>query len=486
MKNQVRWLFAIVCILGGYTYAQTTLSPDSCSERRLAAENQFDQPELALSLIRDCIEEGDSYSLLLGGKLLLEGEATPAEKRKAYAWTRKAAEAGNVLACTQLGVFYKDGIGTTQDYQKAMEWFVKAYERGDSKGSYSVGYLYMKGLGVTQSYSKAIEWYEKSSYPMAKHFLGMCHFFGYGVPENKAKGLELLKSNPIVNSQTLYRDLITKDKPKGSTGPELIDPLTSTKTTSPGTSTSYQNVTGIYQVEEQAEDTAYHGELIERWEGSLRLYDCSGRKIVQTIPTVQSIFAQTNGSMKLQWKLQGRVVTMPAEKSELGFTFGNNSILPIERKYRESPYEKALDFSLSAMELYLKKMDKEVVGVLKAQIEQWKEPAPLMEFVYQRQTYRGEAAAQTIAKLREQEFIRLYPNPFEDDLSISYELEAEDTVRIDLYNLSGTYHKQVQAEAKTSKGEQSLRIREANLRPGMYIVRITTSKRSYTRQLIKH
>ena len=468
MKNQVRWLFAIVGILGGYTYAQTTLSPDSCSEKRLEAENHFNQPGLALSMIRECIEKGDTYALLLGGKLLLEDNPSGANKRKAFTWTKKAAEAGNVLASCQLGIFYKDGMGTSQNYDKAMQWFSRAYEKGNSKGSYSIGYLYMKGLGVEQSYTKAIEWFEKSNYPMATHFLGLLHYFGYGVPANKAKGLELLKGNPILNSQTLYGELLSKDKPEASTGRNVVAQTSST------VPTSYTEVAGIYQDKRE-------GTLLEQWSGELISYDCSGDHVAQRIPVGLTLYTNDTRTLEMEWRLQGKRVLMPVEKLANGFLF-DNATLPIERTYRESPYEKALNFMLLELSFGNNDSSKKVEASLTASIAEWNEPAPRMELILN-SIPSEEAKEETTQK---EEFITLYPNPFRESLQISYELEKEETVRIDLYDLSGTYHRPLQQSIRQRKGQQKLNVSGKGLKPGMYIVRITTPTRSYTQQLIKH
>tara|TARA_B100000809_G_scaffold263060_1_gene315435 strand:- start:1494 stop:1631 length:138 start_codon:yes stop_codon:yes gene_type:complete len=37
-----------------------------------------------------------------------------------------------------------------------------------------------KGLGVSQDYYQAVYWFERSEDPMAKHFLGLCYYLGYG------------------------------------------------------------------------------------------------------------------------------------------------------------------------------------------------------------------------------------------------------------------------------------------------------------------
>ena len=50
--------------------------------------------------------------------------------KQAVAWYRKAAEQGEVLAQTNLGVMYRDGRGVKKNKTTAKEWFKKSCNGG--------------------------------------------------------------------------------------------------------------------------------------------------------------------------------------------------------------------------------------------------------------------------------------------------------------------------------------------------------------------
>ncbi len=78
---------------------------------------------------------------------------------KAVKWYRKAAEQGNALAQSSLGIFYSTGRGVPQDDAEAVGWWRKAAEQGDAKSQYNLGTTYANGPGVPQDYAQAHMWY---------------------------------------------------------------------------------------------------------------------------------------------------------------------------------------------------------------------------------------------------------------------------------------------------------------------------------------
>lgn len=68
---------------------------------------------------------------------------------KAMEYYIKAAENGNPLAQSVLGLIYREGKeGVEQDYVKALEWYQKATENGNAFAQYNIGELYYYGQGL--------------------------------------------------------------------------------------------------------------------------------------------------------------------------------------------------------------------------------------------------------------------------------------------------------------------------------------------------
>ena len=65
--------------------------------------------------------------------------------------TRRAAEAGDGLAMSNLALLYRNGQrGLEQDYAKCFEWASKSHRAGCASGTRILGICYLDGHGVEQ------------------------------------------------------------------------------------------------------------------------------------------------------------------------------------------------------------------------------------------------------------------------------------------------------------------------------------------------
>ncbi|WP_299110217.1 tetratricopeptide repeat protein, partial [uncultured Tenacibaculum sp.] len=105
----------------------------------------------------------------------------------------------------------------------ARKWFKKAAKLGNDKAAYSLGYLYLKGFGnIEQDYNKAVKWFLKSEHPMAKYWLGVCYYNGYGVEKNIAKANTLLETNFTETETTISSSVSTDKDTENTPANELI------------------------------------------------------------------------------------------------------------------------------------------------------------------------------------------------------------------------------------------------------------------------
>lgn len=80
---------------------------------------------------------------------------------KAIKWWTKSAKQGNVDAQTSLAILYGDKENASHDYKKAFKWTKKAAENGELYST--LGDMYHGGLGTEKNYKKAIKWWGKSA-----------------------------------------------------------------------------------------------------------------------------------------------------------------------------------------------------------------------------------------------------------------------------------------------------------------------------------
>lgn len=77
----------------------------------------------------------------------------------AFAWCRKAADAGLACAQANFGMLHARGIGCAPDPAAARQWYLKAVEQGDAAAATGLAILYEHGLGVAADHEEAVRWY---------------------------------------------------------------------------------------------------------------------------------------------------------------------------------------------------------------------------------------------------------------------------------------------------------------------------------------
>ena len=71
-----------------------------------------------------------------------------------------AAERGDDVAQTNLGLYYEMGYGVKKNPDKAIYWWKKAAEQGNVVAQFNLGNCYYSGKGVKKNLKKAVYWWE--------------------------------------------------------------------------------------------------------------------------------------------------------------------------------------------------------------------------------------------------------------------------------------------------------------------------------------
>ena len=147
--------------------------------------------EAAVAACTKAAEQGDAMVQTALGVMYDEGQGVPENDAKAVEWYTKAAEQGYALAQSDLGRMYADGEGVPVDYAKAIEWYVKAAEQGDAYGQRLLSFMYVTGKGVPVNEAKGLEWLMKAAEQgdaHAQYELAKVYGNGrYGVPKDKVR-----------------------------------------------------------------------------------------------------------------------------------------------------------------------------------------------------------------------------------------------------------------------------------------------------------
>jgi hypothetical protein len=415
----------------------------------------------SINYLKPCLKVNDANAQLLMGRIYLSREGEINQK-KGFKLIKKSALQGNYYAIGDLGVLYKYGRGVKQNYNKARKWFKKGSEIGNSKATYSLGYMYLKGFGnIKQDYRKAIKWFRKSNHKMAKYWLGVCYYYGYGVKEDKVKAKTLIGDNFDDSNVNLT------NSEKNSELKKLVS-LNSLKT---------------------IEDEKLYG----KYSGILIKYDWSGKHIeIEQKLNLEFKYDSINEQPAFLFEMDNQKIVGSYSKIDNSVYFKNLNIelphLSLSKKIRKKLLYQVVSTNLQ----YEKKEGEEyLAGNLNNQINSWKEDGALLRFVLKKKKSFSNSnkelsddALEALAAQKDK-FIKLYPNPFTKDLVVSYTLEKPSTVTVYIKSLKGQKSISLVKNMNQDKGEHTYLFNGTDLKKGIYVVSIIAGKTKKTRIIVK-
>jgi TPR repeat protein len=155
------------------------------------APGQGRDSQTALSLARQAASKGFSPAMNLGAAIAREGEGSflglagsgPAES---FNLSRKAAEAGDLLAMGNLSCLYRLGLGVEADIMRAASWAYKAATRPEplARAMNELGLHYQEGRALSRDEREAARWY------------GLAAKMGYALAVRNLSGLKSKSGGP--------------------------------------------------------------------------------------------------------------------------------------------------------------------------------------------------------------------------------------------------------------------------------------------------
>ncbi|WP_299160890.1 T9SS type A sorting domain-containing protein [uncultured Tenacibaculum sp.] len=420
----------------------------------------------AIEYLIPCVEAKDPLAQLIMGRILLNSN-NENKHHRAFKLIKASAKQNNPIAAADLGILYKYGKGCALNYNKARKWFKIAVELGNDKAAYTLGYLYLKGFGnIKQNYTKAVSWFQKSDYPMAKYWLGVCYYYGYGVNKNITKANELLRTNfkeEVKNYQTTNAENIA------STSKEIIK--------EENIFLNSQNITPK--------------KLNGTWKGDLLFFDWSGNNIENKV-SFEIVFNHNKENNILKVKIND-------QEQKVNFTQIANSLyfeefttkLPHTSFIKEIPSKLTHQILSSTLSLKSLKSGEYLTGSIETHVSEWNERGVPISFVVKKdvkfKNSNEKLSNEAMAALSKQEnsFIKLYPNPFENDLIISYSLNQKQSTKVMITNFNNFKEVVVKPVSIQEPGTYQYFFDGVNLPKGKYIVIVDTGKGRKTRIIIK-
>ena len=147
----------------------------------------------AVKLLSEAAEKGDALAQTYLGLCYDWGRGVDEDLAKAAELYRKAAKQGEMYAQRNLGLCYQYGRGVEKNLAEAVQWYRKAAEQGQASAQCNLGLCYERGQGVEKDYYEAVKWYRKAAEQgnmYAQHNLGVCYEHGWGVEKNLAEAVQ--------------------------------------------------------------------------------------------------------------------------------------------------------------------------------------------------------------------------------------------------------------------------------------------------------
>ena len=163
-----------------------------------AATNwNYSEPE-ALEYLEKKAKEGNPYAEWHYGNYYSDPEIRAYDSEKAFYWFSKAAEKNILVPLSNVAHMYIYGHGVKKDVKKGIELMLKAAELGTKSAQEYLARLYSGYDDIIEpNYKEAFKWIEilvKKGSLSAKYDMGVCYFYGRGVPEDKSKAVEIWES----------------------------------------------------------------------------------------------------------------------------------------------------------------------------------------------------------------------------------------------------------------------------------------------------
>lgn len=157
--------------------------------------------------IKNDADKGDIFAMYLYGKMLLNGESVPVDKKEAAVYLKKAADQGQSNAMTLYGQMLLNGDGIPYDKKTGFKYLKYSIERTDLKAMYLYGQIFRNGEGIPIDKVEGSRYLKMASdrrYHPAMFAYGQMLLKGEGIPMNKEKGLDLIFQSTNLDTHHQY------------------------------------------------------------------------------------------------------------------------------------------------------------------------------------------------------------------------------------------------------------------------------------------
>ena len=459
----------------------------------LKYDDDFLRKERAWTVLTTHANRDATGAMYMLGLAYVEGVYAEKNYNLARFWWEKASTHGCHGSNYGLARMYRLGIGVEQNFETALYYAQRAAESGTPQSLYTVGYYYYKGLGVEQSYSKAIEYFEAAAsggHGMAAYMLGLCYRNGYGVERDIAQGNSWLEEANLLGNTRANVELVA-EVPERPLHAIQMTSLPAAVSMEKSSETQHERIT--HSIKSR---TILEG----RYTGTLITYDWSG-KYPLTESSLDVTFEPNGKDILVRWIEEDATELMAtATLTDAGLVFNNALYSKKDHFNRRQPRR----WDVVKATLHYSSVDGQPVlsGNLQLHCPRLKEPGRPTYLVLQPKPTNkvdqllvadvnvhagvdwslSKVEVQTVPT--QQTPVLIYPNPFSDDLNVSFTLEEESLCQISIYSMSGVlvFHQNL---GVLGQGVHNYQLSVSGFAVGSYVIRLTYGNQSHTHTIVK-
>lgn len=465
-------LIVIVLSAGGIVASQS--GNDTIQEKYnealyyMRGVNKPHYPARALNIFLDLADSGVAKAMNAAAIMYEQGIGTDQDYSAAYYWYEKAAYAGYYKAYYNLGLLWKYGYGVERNESKAFECYVTGADQGDPDCQYALGYMFYKGLACEQDYLQALRLFldaASSGNAAASYMIGICYRNGYGIARDETEAQRWLEISSSSGNHRADIELASEEAENNfsdgsSTSGILYDvPIPETYT----------------KIEYNLNDINIAG----KYQGYLVTYDWSGEYIIGLSPLKLDLHNDGLNIYGQCIESDTNIVMVNASITDTGLVFVNMKYGRTDH-YHSEPVE--YDFNSASIQIIVDDSIAFLTGNIQFFSELTIEPErPIYISLLRTEVPKGndipDLSGMPVYDLR------AFPNPFRDQLYISFELLEEAEVGVMVFTADGK--KLYQADLGKLPSGPNIQQLQLNVPGGIYIVKVICGSASLTTKIVR-
>ncbi len=158
---------AAVLLWNGGTWGYGKASATSWNKAGLdylhGTNGKAKSPEVAVGLFRKAVDAGNAGAMTNLGWCYETGNGVNQDQAEAFSLYTRAAEGGNPIGMCDLALDYENGRGVAKDPLSAAHWYRVAADAGNARAMAFLGNLFDAGKGVAKNATEGFKWHAKAA-----------------------------------------------------------------------------------------------------------------------------------------------------------------------------------------------------------------------------------------------------------------------------------------------------------------------------------